>query len=921
MEPWGKYGRGADGTPYPLIAHLLDTAAVSAVLWSSWISDPVRELIAPLFGTNPQAGIAVLAGSHDLGKLDPLFQGQLLLDSSRREKFARFLNDLDLPIPNEPLVNEFSKYSQSLRGHLRHEALSAHLLEQRETPQWACAVIAGHHGRYQSDLSSMQTARIRQYREVLDDNEWNGLHNNHLSILYETLGVNFGGLQESLPLGYGAVIPILTGLIVLSDWLASDETFVSSAPLEKLRASPRSYLDARKVQAETSLDRHLGRPVHKCGEFKDLFTFEADRPVQEWAKDVTHGPGLTIVAVPTGEGKTETALWIHSVRSDLNEGLMFALPTTATADAMFERIRIFFEGTKALAHLTHGRATLNAFYAESNASPTGICDEDSTYADVDLKAGLRPSSWFSGPHRGLTAPVTVGTCDQVLAASLSHKYLPLRLMSLANKHVILDEIHTYDPHQQRLLVRLLGWLGFCQSRVTLLSATLPRQRLIECVDAYLQGWNRFDENTISVSSQLADYTYPAVIRTTPEGTLDSVKLTSYRTYVHEIMVHPINGIDDAFDCATAELAHHRWDTGKYQRVGLIVNTVNRAQRVARLLREMGHDVLLLHSRMNANQRAAATSKLMDRCGKKAGQGSVMLVSTQIAESSLDIDLDLLITDIAPMASLIQRFGRQWRHSQHSADGNWVHPSHLEYRSGNPLAIILVPMDDKGTLHTRGHYPYTRAEINKTLTETAALDGGNRTELRIPDDIQAAVDAANVSWDDLVSANDESVGELTHHLARVVSAGQTAKFAGVDASSLAVSWREGSHWEDNSTLHQMTVGTLWNDEAVTRMRDGETIQVLIYDPSGQNPEAWPYSADSLKAVSGKAQIKEILGYVIPVSGALVRDLRTATQPFIPSEWDNHSSPLIQSLLPIPVASLAGIAELTADGLVKTEMRNK
>ncbi|CAG4902504.1 CRISPR-associated helicase Cas3' [Acidithrix sp. C25] len=921
MEAWGKYGNNADSTPYPLIAHLLDTAAVSTVLWDSWISNPVRDLIAPLFGSDPRAGIALLAGSHDLGKLDPLFQGQLLMPSSRREKFARFIADLGLPVPNEDLVNEFSKYSQSLRGHLRHEALSAHILERRETPRWACAVIAGHHGRYQSDLSFMQTARIRQHRKTLDDNDWNRLHNHHLSILYEALGVNSGGLRESLPLGYGAVIPILTGLVVLADWFASDEAFVSSAPLEKLQANPRSYLNARTVQAETSLDRYLGRPVHKCGEFKDLFTFEADRPVQEWANEVSHGPGLTIVAVPTGEGKTETALWIHSVRPDLNDGLMFALPTTATADAMFDRIRTFFEDTKALAHLTHGRAILNAFYAESAASPTGICDEDSAYADVDLKTGLRPSSWFSGPHRGLTAPVTVGTCDQVLAASLSHKYLPLRLASLANKHVILDEIHTYDPHQQRLLVRLLGWLGFCRSRVTLLSATLPRQRLIECVDAYLEGWNRFDENAISINNQLADYVYPAVVRTTPEGTLDSVNLTSYRTYVHEIIVQPIKGIDDAFDRATAKLAHDRWDPGKNQRVALIVNTVNRAQRVAHLLREMGHDVLLLHSRMTANQRAEATSKLMGRCGKKAGQGSIMFVSTQIAESSLDIDVDLLITDIAPMSSLIQRFGRQWRHSQNSADGNWVHPSHLQYRSGNPLAIILVSMNDEGRLHDHGHYPYTRAEINKTLNETAALDGGNRTELRIPGDVQAAVDAANVSWNDLVSANDESVGELTNHLARVVSAAQTAKFAGVDASSLAVDWREASHWEDNSTLHQMTVGTLWNDEAVTRMREGETVQVLIYDPSGQNPYALPYFADSIKAVSGKAQIKEILGYVIPVSGVLVRDLRTAAQPLIPSGWENHPSPLIQSLLPIPVASLAGIAELTADGLVKTEMRNK
>jgi CRISPR-associated endonuclease/helicase Cas3 len=739
-----------------------------------------------------------------------------------------------------------------------------------------------------------------------------------LEVLSTALGVTPAEFVRSLAPREGVIIPILTGLVVLADWLASDESFLSFSPLEKLTENPQDYLLARKAQALNSVYEQLGHSAKKSGDFKGLFAFDADRPVQRWVENVDHGPGLTIVAVPAGEGKTEPALWIHSARTDLNEGLMFALPTTATADAMFERVQSFYKGTDALANITHGRAILNAFYAGSGAQPTNICGEDSN--DADPAIGLRPSSWFSGRHRGLTAPITVGTCDQVLAASLSHKFLPVRLTSLANKHVILDEIHTYDPYQQRLLVRLLGWLGFYHSRVTLLSATLPRQRLVECMDAYLDGWNRFSNPRPSMKDQL-DFEYPGVVRTTPEGGIEVIKLKSYREYTHEIDVLSIEGIDDTFNQGTAELADKFWNPDTCKRVGVIVNTVDRAQRITRVLREMGHDALLLHSRMTANQRARATDALMHACGKNTSGGAVMLVSTQIAEASLDIDLDLLITDIAPMASLIQRFGRQWRHSKRGSDGVWKHPEHLWYRSGNPRAFVLVPRDDNGALHPRAHYPYTRAEINKTLQEAEALDQGNRRGLQIPGDIQAAVDAANVSWEDLVKGEDESLTELMGHLAKVSSAIQSAKLAGVDAKSLATSWRQDGDWEDNSTLYQLTVGTLWHEEAVTRLREAETVQLLVCDPSGANDLAWFGTTESILAVHELERIKEVLSYVIPVSGALARELRAVASPLIPAGWDNQSSALIQSLLPISITSLEEIAELGIDGLVKIETRNK
>src|SRR5205085_2462872 len=97
------------------------------------------------------------------------------------------------------------------------------------------------------------------------------------------------------------------------------------------------------------------------------------------------------------------------------------------------------------------------------------------------------SEWFTYRKRGLLAPFGVGTLDQALLAALVTKHVFVRLFGLADKVVIVDEVHAYDVYTSALLSCLLSWLGALRSPVVLLSATLPLAKKRELAAAYASG--------------------------------------------------------------------------------------------------------------------------------------------------------------------------------------------------------------------------------------------------------------------------------------------------------------------------------------------------------------------------------------------------------------------------------------------------
>jgi len=254
-------------------------------------------------------------------------------------------------------------------------------------------------------------------------------------------------------------------------------------------------------------DLHWRLPVETGEGTRDFgaivdFKF-APNPTQQAAIDRAadmHAPGLTIIESPMGEGKTEAALYLMEYAGRVlgAPGCYVALPTQATSNQMFSRVREFlerrFSGQTVTLQLLHGHSALSAELQAmlrddpDEMVPDHICDDDPrSDAHEREQAEVIAGEWFTARKRGLLAPFGVGTVDQALLAVLPTKHQFVRLGALAGKVVIFDEVHAYDAYMSIILECLLTWLAALGSPVLLLSATLPGARRDALLRAYARG--------------------------------------------------------------------------------------------------------------------------------------------------------------------------------------------------------------------------------------------------------------------------------------------------------------------------------------------------------------------------------------------------------------------------------------------------
>lgn len=378
---WGKWGGGGSSI-YPLEAHLLDTAAFAAVLCERWV--PVRLLdVAAIRLDTDVAGVVRIvttaAGFHDLGKATAVFQRQLL--SARPPagiaEHAGVLDAAGLGAPDFPLE---LLGDRERRWVARHEVSGAVMLcgdLDRAGERGVASLVAGHHGLWDIPVSDDPFGTVATYhRWMLDDPVWAAERQRIIAIVS---GVT--GADPDLTVADPALVPILTAIVVLADWLASD--LADRNPT--VDGDWEDHYRRRHGDAIDAVDELLGAVMRPGRTFTDVFAFEPTRPVQAYL--VRRAPlGLRIVSVPTGDGKTEAALGHWLLNASDRQGLYFALPTMATADAMFTRIRAMFEGTDVFGALAHGRSLLNQFYADLDRPLDGETH--------DGLGGLSPGRWF-----------------------------------------------------------------------------------------------------------------------------------------------------------------------------------------------------------------------------------------------------------------------------------------------------------------------------------------------------------------------------------------------------------------------------------------------------------------------------------------------------------------------------------------------
>ena len=632
----------------PFWAHAVDTAFTIQKLLLRWLPPHVLQACS-LPEESLQQLCMYLALVHDIGKVTPLFQARIL---ALRPLIRRQLGERGVEIP---LPTEFRNGDKS-----PHALAGQAVLLQSGVPRQVAAIVGCHHGKSPNTTSTAVKKNPGYYpqnyygsagKNGAQGKFWEQLRTDWMAFAKDKCGFSQGG---GFPLPDVPAQLLLTGLLITADWIASNADYF---PLFHREETGRTENMARRAQhAWERLDLPAPwRPhcdVMSPEGFENRFGFapnEVQRQVLKICSEMG-SPGILILEAQMGVGKTEAALAAAEILASRTGcgGLFFGLPTQATANGIFPRLKQWAEGQSQEVQLgirlAHGMAELNEDY-RSLFSGTAQTEEDSPQH-------LVVHEWFEGPKQALLADFVIGTIDQFLMASLKQKHVMLRHLGLAGKVVILDECHAYDCYMNQYLDRTLTWLGRYQVPVILLSATLPEQRRQELIRAYLNQPSSPD----SASDWGNNLSYPLLTWTDKkEVKQEAIALSTPSTV---ITIHPMEESD------LAEYLGQKLIQGGC--AGVIVNTVKRTQKIAAELAQKLPQmrIILAHSRFIQPDRGEKERELLHCLGKSSTaqqRDRLIVVGTQVLEQSLDIDFDVLITDLCPMDLLLQRLGRLHRH--------------------------------------------------------------------------------------------------------------------------------------------------------------------------------------------------------------------------------------------------------------------
>lgn len=453
----------------------------------------------------------------------------------------------------------------------------------------------------------------------------------------------------------------LAGFTMVCDWIGSAETWF---PYEPESEDPASYWKRSIEKAERAVREAGVLPSASggTGRVSALFpAITAPTPLQAWAEtwSLPDGPALVIAEDVTGSGKTEAALTLaqRMLLAGKGQGLYFALPTMATASAMYDRLaesyrRLFAPGTLPSVVLAHGRSGLHEGFRNSilEAVREGAAGGVSP---ADEPAGAQCAQWVADDRRrSLLADVGVGTIDQALLAVLPARHAPMRLLGLSAKILILDEVHAYDSYMSAEAERLLEFHAALGGSAILLSATLPRTARKRLLDAFALGLGKPETQAGHDPSQAS--AYPLVSwRAAQQAGAEPIRASerSCRTVVVE-RVGTVAEVVKRIRTAIARGAAVAW----------VRNAVDDVLESAEELEDLAP--IVFHARMAMGDRLEIERQVLRRFGRTSGPAERhgrLVVATQVIEQSLDLDFDLLVSDLAPVDLVIQRAGRLWRH--------------------------------------------------------------------------------------------------------------------------------------------------------------------------------------------------------------------------------------------------------------------
>jgi len=455
----------------------------------------------------------------------------------------------------------------------------------------------------------------------------------------------------------------LAGFTVLCDWLGSsrrpEEFSDELMPLEEYWEMVQPWAGERIRQA--GLLPH--EPAERFGLADCLGGLSENglrpTPLQARAADLplAEGPQLFLLEDVTGAGKTEAALLLAQrlMAADCATGIYFGLPTMATSNAMYERLRkiyrhLYVPDSEPSLVLAHSASRLSDSFMGSLASGSA-----SAYGDNTLSASAHCNAWLADNRKkALLAEVGVGTIDQALLAILPARHQSLRLLGLLDKILLVDEVHACDAYMQSLLCDLLRAHASVGGSAILLSATLSQAQRRALSKAFTEGLAAPAPDLRRITHE----DYPLLTQVHAGG------CEEYRVATRDSVRRRV-GVE-ILESETAVLEQIVTAAAKGQCVCWIRNTVNDARRALILLRSHLAEgyIDLFHARFALADRLAIEQCVLSRFGPNSTPGDRrgrVLVATQVVEQSLDLDFDLMVTDLAPIDLIIQRAGRLQRH--------------------------------------------------------------------------------------------------------------------------------------------------------------------------------------------------------------------------------------------------------------------
>lgn len=672
MIAWGKLS--ADRTrSHSLVAHSADVAAVMERLLASPVVSARLARLAGVDALDPVtvARLVVLAAVHDMGKANRGF----FLRASPEPQGLRAGHI-------KPVVDLLARGAWTSAARWVPSTTQRRLIDPLRLDRLALwtggfagllpvldAVLA-HHGRL--PLPGNPDRRLWEAADGYDPVV-------ELARLGDTLEIWCPAAFEAEPLRLTVTPRFLhafAGLLMLADWMGSDALFFAFDPGPDPHRIDHARIAAAQAAGRTGIGTDAARD--RIGTVADvsspiLGAGRKPRPIQTAIGSVALPPAGwrdgSIVAMEseTGSGKTEAAI-IHFARlfrTGAVDGLYLALPTRSAAVQIHGRVVACLEALLG-ADAPPVVLAVPGYIRVDDADGVRLPEYAVQWPD-DRTDTLRDRGWTAEhPKRFLAAAVAVGTIDQLLLGGLDVRHAQLRSSPMLRQLLVIDEVHASDVYMEAILRHLLDQHVRAGGHALLMSATLgtaARARFVGDADA--GDWPSLDVR--------AALPYPAIHGAGIHPTACRIAGGPVKRVAVELLE------DDDPDHALALRAVAAAGAGA--RVLVIRNRVDDARRTAEVVAALsadapGHvfrckEVATVHH----GRFAPADRRLLDAALESAlGAGSrapVICVTTQTAEQSLDIDADLLLTDLCPADVLLQRIGRLHRHDRPTRPANFA----------------------------------------------------------------------------------------------------------------------------------------------------------------------------------------------------------------------------------------------------------